>query len=135
MKNNARTLAVATLAAAALLPAAASADDLFGPIHLAVNRHEYRGKGCPIDVLFTGTINFAPHHPPFSFNYSFDRSDGARGPVHVMHVKSGERSLVVREHWRLGGHGQRHEAAVTLHVNSGNTHLRESSDTVRIECL
>jgi hypothetical protein len=135
MKNITRTAVLATLAAATLVPLAASADDLFGPIHMAVNRHEYRGRGCPVDVLFTGTINFAPHHPPFSMNYSFDRSDGARGPVHVVHVKPGERSLVVREHWRLGGHGQRHEVDATLRVNSGNTHLSESSPRVRIECL
>jgi membrane protein len=135
MKNIARRAAAATVAAATLIPAIAFAEDPFGPIHMAANRHEYRGRGCPIEVLYTGTINFVPHHHGFSMNYSFDRSDGARGPVHVVHVKPGERSLVVRERWRLGGRGERLDAAVTLHVNSGNTHLRESSPTVHIDCL
>jgi hypothetical protein len=101
---------------------------------MAVNRHEYRGRGCPVEVIYTGTINFAPHHHGFVFNYSFDRSDGARGQTHVVHVQPGQRSMVVREPWRLGGRGHEYDAAVTLHVNSGNTHLRESSPTVHIEC-
>jgi hypothetical protein len=134
MKSN---MAHAALAAVALAAAAAAtpshAEDLFGPIHVAVNRHEYRGP-CPAEILFTGTINFVQRHHGFVFNYSWERSDGGKSQVNVVHVQPGQRSMVVREPWRLGGHGQRHDVSVTLRVNSGNTHLRESSPVVHVEC-
>jgi hypothetical protein len=131
--NKARTAfaVVAFAAAAAAIPSAA--EELFGPIRVAVNRHEYRGQ-CPANLVFTGTINFHQRHHGFSFNYSWERSDGARSEVHVVHVQPGQRSLVVREPWRLGGRGQHYDVSTTLHVNSGNTHLRESSPSVRVEC-
>lgn len=133
MNNIARRAVVAAAAIAALLPAAAFAEDIFGPIHMAVNRHEFRGR-CPVEVVFTGTIDFVPHRGEHVINYSFERNDGARGPVRVVHVRPGQRSLVVREPWRVGGRDREHNLAVTLHVNSGNTRLRESSPTVHVEC-
>jgi len=39
-----------------------SADDgPFGPIHVASNRSRYSGGGCPIEVIFTASINFVMH--------------------------------------------------------------------------
>ena len=32
-------------------------DDPFENIHVAVNRHQYSGRGCPIPIVFTGSIN------------------------------------------------------------------------------
>jgi hypothetical protein len=118
---------VATLAS---IPASA---DPFDRIHVAVNRHEFRGR-CPAEVVFTGSINFSMPHPRgFAMNYFWQRSDGAKGPVKVVHPGPNERRLVVHDKWRVGGRGE-HELSETLHVNSGNTHLRESSDTVRVDC-
>ena len=130
-----RTFRIATrtiLATAALgaLPAAAQ----FQNIHVAVNRHEYVGRGCPVEIVFTGSINLEPHPRGLVFNYHWERSDGAKGPVHVMRPGPGERHIVVRDKWRVGGRGRNHDVSQTLHVNSGNTHLTESSPSVHVEC-
>ncbi|MGE5616324.1 MAG: hypothetical protein ACM3X5_05355 [Bacillota bacterium] len=107
----------------------------FGPIHVAANRAEYRGRGCPIDVIFTGSINFAMPHGPLAFNYHWERSDGAKSPQQVMRVGANVRSTVVREHWRLGAPGTTYDANATLFVNSGNEHFREGSPNVHIHCF
>jgi hypothetical protein len=107
----------------------------FGPIHVAVNRHQYTGRGCPIDIIYTATINFTMPHPRgFVFNYHWERSDGAKGPTRVVRPAPNERSLVVREHWKLGAPGRVIDASQTIHVGSGNTRLSESSPTVHVEC-
>jgi len=129
------TLALALPALAIVIATPAFADPFAG-VHVAVNRHEYRGRGCPVEVIFTASINFTMPHPRgFVFNYHWERSDGAKGPVHVVRPSSGERTLVVREKWRLGGHGTTHDISQTIHLNSGNEHLTEGSPTVHIECL
>lgn len=121
-------------AATALCPSVLANEGIFGPIHVAVNRHQYTGKGCPIQVIFTGSINFAMPHGPLAFQYHWERSDGARGPVQVMHVSPNQRSMVVRETWRLGGPGNSYNVSSTLHVGSGNTRLSEQSPSVSIRC-
>jgi len=126
----AATKALLAFATVVALPAAAQ----FGPIHVAANRHEYVGRGCPVEIVFTGSINLEPHPRGLVFNYFWERSDGANGPVHVMRPAPGERPIVVRDKWRLGGCGRTHDVSQTLHVNSGNTHLAEGSPTVHIEC-
>lgn len=129
-----RTAATRTLLLAAVLcalPAAAQ----FGPIHVAVNRHQYVGRGCPIEIVYTGSINLEMPHPKgFVFNYQWERSDGAKGPVHVVRPGPNERTLVVHERWHLGARGKTYDASQILHVNSGNTHLTEGSPVVHVEC-
>src|SRR3954463_671918 len=84
------------------------AEDPFSRVHVAVNRHEFHGS-CPTEVIFTGSINFAMPHPRgFTKKYSWDRSDGAKGRVHVVRPEPSQHTLVVRDTWRLGGHGQKH---------------------------
>ncbi|HEX4331234.1 MAG TPA: hypothetical protein VH040_03780 [Usitatibacter sp.] len=127
------------LAAALALPAIAGALPVaaegFGPVHVAVNRHEYRGRACPVEVVFTATIDFnLPHPRGFTFNYHWERSDGAKSASHVVRPRPGERSMVVREKWRVGGRGQSYDISQTIHLGSGNEHIRESSPTVHIEC-
>jgi hypothetical protein len=127
------------LAAALALPAIAGALPVaaegFGPVHVAVNRHEYRGRACPVDVVFTASINFTMPHPRgFTFNYHWERSDGAKGATHVVRPGPHEHTLVVRDKWRVGGRGQSHDISETIHMGSGNERIRESSETVHIEC-
>ncbi|MGZ5085453.1 MAG: hypothetical protein ACXWBZ_18945 [Usitatibacter sp.] len=128
-----RTATRTTLMAAGILcalPAAAQ----FGPIHMAVNRHEHVGH-CPVEIVYTASINFEMPHPKgFVFNYHWERSDGAKGPSHVVRPGPHERTLVVREKWRVGGGRGVHDLSQTIHVNSGNTHLQESSPVVHVEC-
>ncbi len=130
-----RFVRAALIALPLLASAGAVLAEAFGPVHVAVNRHEYRGRGCPIDILYTATINFVMPHPRgFVFNYHWERSDGARSPERVVRPAPGERSMVVREHWKLGAPGRDFDASETIHVNSGNTHITESSPTVHVEC-
>jgi hypothetical protein len=128
-----RAVATRTILLAAVVSAVPAAAQ-FGPIHVAVNRHEYVGRGCPIEIVFTGTINLEPHDRGLVFNYHWERSDGAKSGTKVVRPGPHERSLVVRERWRLGGRGKTYDVSQVLHVNSGNTHLTEGSPTVHVEC-
>lgn len=130
-----RIIAASALAFAALttLGQAAIADEgPFGAIRVAANRSQYAGR-CPVEVVYTGNINLAPHRG-LVFNYHWERSDGAKSPVTVVRPPPNQRMVVVHEKWRLGGRGKDYEAGATLYVNSGNTHLSESSPMVRIRC-
>lgn len=123
----------AAAATALCLPVLAD-EGIFGPIHVAANRHQYTGHGCPIEVVFTGTVNFAMPHGPIAFQHHWERSDGAKGAVQVHKVSPNQRSLVVHEKWRLGAPGKSYDVSSTLHVGSGNTRLSEQSPSVAIRC-
>src|SRR5690242_3712354 len=101
-----RSMRKLVLAAAVALPAIGAlpvAAEGFGPVHVAVNHHEHRGR-CPVETVFTASINFTMPHPRgFTFSYHWERSDGAKGPTHVVRPGPGERTLVVRDRWRMGG--------------------------------
>lgn len=121
-------------AAASVLATAASAEP-FGPIHMAANRHQYVGKACPIEIVFTATINFTMPHPKgFVFNYHWERSDGAKTGQQVVRPPEGQRSMVIHERWKIGKAGSTHDVSETIFVNSGNTHLQETTPTVHVEC-
>jgi hypothetical protein len=123
-----------TVVAALGLIQVAHAQDPFGPIRIGANRSKYVGA-CPVEVVFTGNINLnLPHPRGFTFNYQWTRSDGAKGPVNVVHPTPGQRMLVVKEPWTLGAPRKTYDLSVTLHVNSGNTHLEQQSQTVAVHC-
>ena len=128
-----RTAVTRTILLAAVISAVPAAAQ-FSSIHVAVNRHEYVGRGCPIEIVFTGSINLEPHDRGLVFNYHWERSDGAKSATKVVRPGPHERSIVVRERWRLGSRGRTQDVSETLHVNSGNTHLTEGSPTVHVEC-
>jgi hypothetical protein len=131
-----RSSIAAVLAAAAVLvaPVARADDDAFGAIRVAANRGTFVGR-CPIDITFTGNINLnLPHPRGLTFNYYWVRSDGARSPVTVVHPGATQKLLIVREPWHFGAPGRHYDAAVTLFVNSGNTHLEQASSAVSVTC-
>jgi len=70
----------------------------------------------------------------FSFNYYWVRSDGAKGPVNVVRPSPSQNMLVVKEPWTLGAAGQHYDLSVKLFVNSGNTHLEQTSQVVSVTC-
>ena len=128
-------LSLAVLAVVGSCQAASADEGPFGPIHVATNRSRYSGGGCPIEVVFTATVNFAiPHPQGFVFNYHWERSDGAKGEVHVVRPLATRRSMVIHETWRLGAPGNQYNVNETIFVNSGNTHLSQISPTVTISC-
>lgn len=111
-----------------------SAADVFGPIRIGANRSRYVGA-CPVEVVFTGNINLIPPHPQgLAFNYHWERSDRAKGPVNVIRPPANQNLFVIKEPWRLGAPGQHYDISVKLFVNSGNTHLEQTSQTVSITC-
>jgi hypothetical protein len=124
------------LAAAALLSVspAALADDVFGPIKVGANRSKYTGS-CPVDVVFTGNINLnSPHPKGLVVNYHWERSDGVKSPVQVVRPNPQQKMLIVKDPWSIGAGPKHYDISVRLLVNSGNTHLEESSQTVSITC-
>lgn len=109
-----------------------------GPIagvHVAANRSQYDGSHCPVDIIYTATVTFAPPRSKgLVFNYHWERSDGAKGPQRVVHLAAGQRSMVLRETWHLGARGQHYNAATTFFANTGNTHISQASPIVSVTC-
>ena len=106
----------------------------FGVIRIGANRSRYVGA-CPVEVIFTANINMnSPHPAGLTFNYYWERSDRAKGPVTVVQPKPNQQMLVVHEPWTLGAAGQHYDISETLFVNSGNTHLRQTSQVVSVTC-
>lgn len=123
------------LALALAIPSAATADDnLFGPLRVGVNRGNYTGN-CPVQIIYTGNVNIVSYPKGgFIFNYSWTRSDGAKGPVTVVRPTPGQRMVIVKDTWTLGAAGKHYQVSETLHVNSGNIHLEEASKPITITC-
>jgi hypothetical protein len=129
-------LYAACLGAVAVIavPMIALAQGPFGPLRIGANRSKYVGA-CPVEVIFTGNINLnMPHPQGFTFNYHWERSDGAKGPVQVVHPPATERMMIVKEPWTLGAAGKHYDLWVKLFVNSGNTHIEQQSQTVVVDC-
>ncbi len=128
-------IAAGLLMAVCACQAVFAEDNPFAGIHVVTSRSRYVGNGCPIDVTFTARVTFAMLHPPaFGFNYHWERSDGARGPVRVVRPPAGKGAMTVKETWHLGAPGRQYNVSETLFVNSGNTHLSETSPAVSITC-
>jgi hypothetical protein len=128
-------LVLVALVVAALCQVAAAEDNPFASLRVATNRSRYSGTGCPVAVVFTANVNFVlPHPQGLVFNYHWERSDGAKGPVRVVRPKPGQGMLVLHETWSLGAPGNQYNISETLFVNSGNTHLSETSQVVSITC-
>jgi hypothetical protein len=111
-----------------------ASDGPFGPIHVAANRSAYHGNGCPVEIIFTASINFVEPHGDLVFNYHWERSDGGKTAVQVIRVPRNKRSVTLREKWLLGGRGHHYDVSMTLFVNSGNAHLSETSKNVSVTC-
>jgi hypothetical protein len=128
------TIRKATLALLLAAGGSALADGPFANVHMAANRAQYHGSGCPIDIVYTANVNLHPHPGNMVFNYHWSRSDGANGPEHVVKVPTNQTHYVFKETWHLGGHGQRIEASETIHLNSGNTHEQFMTPVVEVVC-
>ena len=128
-----RKLQAATVAILLLSSAAALADGPFAGVLTAANRAKYSGTGCPISIVYSATIKLAPHNG-LAFNYHWERSDGAKGPTHVVRPGRDEYSVVVRDTWRLGAPGQHYDVSETIHINSRNTHEQYSTPVVNVTC-
>jgi hypothetical protein len=128
------SLRFTAVAVALVLSHVALASDAFGPIRVGANRSKYVGA-CPVEVIFTGNINLnRPHPQGLSFNYSWVRSDGAKGHVNVVRPSPTQNMIIVKEPWTLGRAGEHLNVSVKLLVNSGNDHLQQESQVVSVTC-
>lgn len=114
------------------LPAWAAADP-FGQIRVSAEPSRYVGP-CPAHIAFTGSVELYSPPEGFTFNYHWERSDGARGPLRVVRVRPDQRFMHFRETWDLGAPGANYDLYETLLVASGNTHLSYRSPVVRVSC-
>jgi hypothetical protein len=110
----------------------ARAQDPISSVQVGVNMSHYRGP-CPAHLRFTGNIYVARF--PMSYNYQWERSDGAKTPLHVVRVNSAaDRHLMIVEEWNLGAPGRASEVWERLRVRSGNTDVTSDTKTVVVEC-
>jgi hypothetical protein len=110
------------------------ADGPFGAIRVAANRGNYTGK-CPVEIIYTANVNLTmPHAQGLVFNYHFERSDGAKTQVQVVHPAENDRLLIYKDTWSLGAAGQTYTASVKFFVNSGNAHEQAATPSIKIVC-
>jgi hypothetical protein len=101
-----------------------------GNVIVEAHPSTYTGR-APAHLRFVAHIELAGAS---TFNYVWERSDGAKGEVKVVHVKPNQRALTVSETWQLGAPGQKLEVWEKLHVNCGNQHLTSGPATVSVLC-
>lgn len=121
------------IAGAVLCPLVALADGPFEDVHVAANRSDYAGR-CPVLLMFTANVELAPHARRMAFNYQWQRSDGTKGPVRVIHASPRETKFVFRDSFRAGRRGGDREASDTIVLNAGDMQARFMSPTVRMSC-
>jgi hypothetical protein len=132
MKYGLRLLAFVLFAATAL---PLGANELIGSISLNANRTFHRGA-CPTSITFHGSIDIDVPPSGMVFNYSWTRSDGATTQPQVIHMPAGShnRHYPISTTWTLGAPGQHYDIWEELHVNTGNTHRVQRSQTVSVDC-
>ena len=110
-------------------------DSPFGPVSIAASRAQYTGDKCPIEIVYTATINFKlPLPKDFAFKYHWERSDGDKGGEQVLSPTGNKRAISVTETWQLGLSGQQYDASMKIFIDAGNTHIVKESPTVKVIC-
>jgi hypothetical protein len=127
-----RTLIAALVIIAALCLVSQHALAQISSVKVGANYSHYRGP-CPAHLRFAGNIYV--DHAPLTYNYQWERSDGAKTEKHVVHVQNpGERHLTIFEEWNLGAPGASKEVWQRLRVRTGNTDVTSDSANVVVEC-
>jgi hypothetical protein len=104
----------------------------FGDVTLTVTPTRYVGK-CPVRLHFFGKVSVTVH--PMVFNYTFERSDGAKGELKVIRVTNPNAQIIgVHDWWQLGGPGQHIQVWEKVHVASGNTRIESNQADADITC-
>jgi len=104
----------------------------FGDVTLTATPSKYKGN-CPVRIHFAGRVGVTVH--PMVFNYQFERSDGAKGELKVIHVTNPNAQIIgVHDWWQIGAAGQHVQVWEKLRVASGNTRIESSQADVDITC-
>ena len=101
-----------------------------GNVSVEAHPGTYTGR-APAHLRFVAHIELAG---AATFKYQWERSDGAKGEVKVVHVKPNQRALTVFGNWQLGAPGQKMEVWEKLLVNCGNQHLTSGPASVSVVC-
>jgi hypothetical protein len=101
-----------------------------GNVAVEVHPANYTGR-APARLRFVARIELAGAR---TFNYHWERSDGAKGPVKVVQVRDRERMITVSEEWQLGAPGQHLEVWQRIHVNCGNQHVSSDRAMASVNC-
>ena len=120
-------LATAAVCLVALAPEAQAQPRTVTRVGLVVRPQAHRGT-CPATFNFFGTIHV--RHPA-RVEYEWERSDGGRGPRHVVDVHGARQT--VRESWTLGAPGERRTEWMRLHVLAP-TAISSPTVRVRLDC-
>ncbi|MGA2384733.1 MAG: hypothetical protein ABSG61_15015 [Gemmatimonadales bacterium] len=131
MVTRALGLALLVLPALAAIPAPAPQSP-FGEVTLTATPSKYEGT-CPVRIHFAGKVGVTAH--PMVFNYVFERSDGAKSELKMIHVTNPNAHVIgVGEDWRVGAAGQHLQLWMKLRVASGNTRIESNQADVEITC-
>lgn len=110
----------------ALVPGFLFADDPIA-IHGVGTSHQKLANG---DILLKFSVRIDVRTSPLTYNYHWERSDGAKSAEKVASVKKGVTSIVINDAWQLGPNSGLKEVWEQLFINTGNTHL--SSEQIKI---
>jgi len=120
------------LAALAALPRSHAQQSPFGDITLIASPTTFTGA-CPAHLRFEGRVHVNVH--PMTFNYHFERSDGAKTGDKVVHVTRAKGDVyVVTDRWQLGAKGQHHQVWEKLVVASGDTKAESNQASAEVTC-
>jgi len=110
----------------AVLPGFLFAEDPIA-IHGVGASHQKLANG---DIVLKFSVRIDVLTTPLTYNYHWERSDGAKSAVKVASVKKGVPSIAITDSWKLGPNSGLQEVWEQLFINTGNTHL--SSEQVKI---
>ena len=101
-------------------------------VNVVANYQDYTGP-CPAKLVFTATVNVG--QLPISFNFQWERSDGAKSKLKVMHVPQGHPGTVtIVEEWQLGASGKQATVSEKLRVRCGNLDITSAPAVVVVNC-
>jgi len=104
----------------------------FGEVALIASPTTYTGT-CPAHLRFEGRVHVNVH--PMTFNYHFERSDGAKTASKVVHVTTAKGDVyVVTDRWQLGAKGQHRQVWEKLVVASGDSKAESNQASAEVTC-
>ena len=109
-----------------------TAQEAVSGVNVMASVQTYSGK-CPAKIKFTGTIEVTKY--PMTFNYQWERSDGAKGPKKVVRVPSAKtKTVTVVDYWQVGAKGEAITVSAKLRVRTGNLDLTSAPAEVTVNC-
>ncbi len=106
-------------------------DPEFAVIQISPNIEEYTGK-CPVSITYTADITFKTPLPD-KFSYRWERSDGKKTKDRVV-KPSRNGQMSIREVWRGGKSGERHDISMRFFAESGGAQMVLDPPSAKVIC-